>query len=361
MVSLRYKPLKDGNFSVYLDICYKTASGKSQRKYEFLDIRVSKDYSDANRVKEADRENLEKARAVKARREIEIVNGRYGFEQNRLKSDESFLTFLEAEVKRKATNRDYNQSLLKHVKGFLNGKPLLFADVNRDWCEDFKQYLLRQVIPNTARGYLQALKLFLNIAIDKNYLVANPMQKVALPKMQEVRRTTLDVDELKLLMATPTNFGHQVREAFFFACFTGMRISDVRLVKWSDIANDTITYRPAKTPNKLVRVPVSAQARLILDSIDRDPNSDLIFSQLTIHKNTLADHLRTWAEKAGLGQRLHFHASRHTFATLAISYDMDLLTVKELLGHAKIDMTLKYAKLVDKKRTSEMSKMPTLS
>ena len=44
MVTLRFKPLKDGQFSVYLDIYHKNSAGKAKREYEFLNMKVSKDY-----------------------------------------------------------------------------------------------------------------------------------------------------------------------------------------------------------------------------------------------------------------------------------------------------------------------------
>ncbi|WP_316805917.1 Arm DNA-binding domain-containing protein [Pedobacter agri] len=44
MISVRYKELKSGKFSAYLDI-YMKSDGKGKRNYEFLGIYVNKDYS----------------------------------------------------------------------------------------------------------------------------------------------------------------------------------------------------------------------------------------------------------------------------------------------------------------------------
>ena len=50
-------------------------------------------------------------------------------------------------------------------------------------------------------------------------------------------------------------------------------------------------------------------------------------------------------------KHITFHCARHTFATLCLTYDIDLYTVSKLLGHRDIKTTQIYAKLIDKKKT----------
>ncbi len=360
MVTLRFKPLKDGQFSAYLDIYYKNLAGKPKREYEFLNMKVSRDYSiQGARVKEADRDTLELAKGIRDKRELELLDGQYGLRKSGPDLSTGFMAFMEREVKRKDTNRDYNGALLKQLKDYVR-QELTFADINTDWCTKFKQYLLGRVKQNSARSYLQVFKLFLNMAVDQGLLIVNPMAKVTLPKMQDVQRTTLDLDELRLLINTPTTFGFHIREAFLFSCFTGLRLSDVRKLKWSDIRNGRLTLSPKKTPDKIAVLPLSEQALAFLATIPVNPDSELVYHKLTANRGTLAEYMRLWGKQAGLSQRLHFHAGRHTFATIGITHGIDLYTMKELMVHSKIEMTQVYGKIVDSKKANEIAKFPTL-
>lgn len=340
---------------------HKDSAGKKNRKYEFLQIKVSKDYSQkGTRVKEVDRDNLELAEGIRAKRELELINGIYGIKQVSTGSQANFLDFMEQEVKKKKTNVDYNSALRVKLSEYLGVSRPTFAEVDQDWCEGFKHFLLTNVRSNTASGYLQAFNLFLNIAIDKKFILISPMTRVKLPRLQETDCTTLDLDEIRLLINTVLNYGGQLQEAFIFSCFTGLRLSDIRKLKWADISGSNSIVRPGKTPDKNVFLPLTEQAQLILDNTKRSLTDNRVFWQFNFNRREISYRMLKWGKKAGLQQRLHFHAGRHTFATIGLTHDIDVYTMKEFLGHSKIDMTMKYAKIVKSKKDREITKFPTL-
>lgn len=44
-----------------------------------------------------------------------------------------------------------------------------------------------------------------------------------------------------------------------------------------------------------------------------------------------------WAKRAGIGDNVHFHVSRHTFGTLLMTAEVDLYIASKLMGNADGD------------------------
>lgn len=146
-----------------------------------------------------------------------------------------------------------------------------------------------------------------------------------------------------------------IKTPFLFCCFTGLRISDVRNLKWSDIEDNVIKIRMQKT-KEIVRVPLSENARMFLP---KTKTEGPIFN-LPKNQTFIEEKLRKWANDAGVRKRLHFHVSRHTFATLALSSGADLYTVSKLLGHRNVTTTQVYATVLDQGRKKAVDSIPRI-
>ncbi len=75
-----------------------------------------------------------------------------------------------------------------------------------------------------------------------------------------------------------------------------------------------------------------------------------------VRSRRVNEQLKKWGKQAGLKKKLHFHVSRHTFATLSLTYGTDLYTVSKLLGHSDIRPTAIYANVIDKKKSEAVAK-----
>ncbi|WP_020402106.1 site-specific integrase [Gracilimonas tropica] len=339
-IKIREKDLKSGKKSLYLDIYHK-----GKRNYEFLKI------GHLTGDKNKDEEIRDKAKAIKAKRELQIFNETYDFDKK--DDDLLFTDFMQiiADEFEKKGNRNVS-TVLFHVREF--GKDdISFRGVDEKWIKGFKDYLLDEVKQSTARTYFLVLQSVINKAVKKGHLKKNPMDEVENIPKDEPKIEYLNDEELNKLWGTDIS-NIEVKRAFLFSCYTGLRLSDVQRLKWSDIedvrdngkAYKQISINMKKT-NDLIYIPISKRAEKLLNVKHRV--SEYVFD---ISPSKVEYWLPKWAKKAELGKHIHFHMSRHTFATRLLNKGVNIFTVSKLLGHASIEHTQKYLHLRDTDKKS---------
>ena len=82
---------------------------------------------------------------------------------------------------------------------------------------------------------------------------------------------------------------------------------------------------------------------------DRGGDSEPVFTGILSPSGTNTV-LRRWVADAGIRKRISFHCGRHTFAVMMLDLGTDIYTVSKLLGHANVNTTSIYAKIVDQKK-----------
>ena len=153
-----------------------------------------------------------------------------------------------------------------------------------------------------------------------------------------------------------------MKQAFLFSCLCGLRVSDIRKLKWSDLQKSgervRIEIKMQKTKEPLY-LPISDEALKWLPQRGEAKDDDFIFS-LT-HEGTVNNILQKWAKAAGVTKHISFHVARHTHATMMLTLGADLYTVSKLLVHKNISTTQIYDKIVDKKKEEAISLIPNLT
>jgi integrase len=172
------------------------------------------------------------------------------------------------------------------------------------------------------------------------------------------------MEELTLLAAAPISCKkqHQVKEGFLFSCLTGLRISDVLKIRYSDIKEGVLQYRQQKSKVQFHYLPLSGQAQELISSLQADPRGEFLFWDLN-RKITHSQRLHIldeWVKSAGIKRRITFHVGRHTYATLLLTFGQDIYTVSKLLGHSSVSMTERYGKIINTKKTEAVNKIPRI-
>lgn len=147
-------------------------------------------------------------------------------------------------------------------------------------------------------------------------------------------------------------------ELILTALRTGLRRGELRGLQWQDINwnNKTLTVRHSwcESKNGLVS-PKSNRERTIPLDIEvytalyqRRKMSGFVFAngnKRPFDAKTMSETLRHTAQEAGL-RRVHWHMLRHTFASHLAMAGAPLTAIKELLGHADLTTSMRYAHLM---------------
>lgn len=203
------------------------------------------------------------------------------------------------------------------------------------------------------QSYFSTFTAALNYAVKKDIITSNPIAKFEReekPTRGKESREYLTIEEVKRLIATDIK-NDNLKRAFLFSCFCGLRYSDIKNMKWSDITMDGKQYKVAITMQKTkepLHLPLSNEAVKWLPEKSKDKKNNVVFD---IVSNPSANALiAKWTAKAGIEKKVTFHTARHTFATMMITLNVDLYTVSKLLGHGDISATQIYADIIDKKK-----------
>jgi integrase len=149
-----------------------------------------------------------------------------------------------------------------------------------------------------------------------------------------------------------------MKRAALFSILTGMRISDIQKLKWSEVHHSKangyyIQFRQEKTEGEEV-LPISAQAFNLLG--ERGKPADKIFAGM-IYSAYENKCLYQWIADAGITKKITFHSFRHTFACLQLASGTDIYTVSKMLGHRELKTTQIYAKVIDQTKRAAADKI----
>jgi integrase len=344
-VKLRTRTLRDGRQSLYLDIYHN-----STRSYDYLNLYLTKDNKG-----DKNKETKQLAEKIRAQRELKLNQHEHGVAvENHRKT--SFVDYFDAQgKKRTGTTKASWAGTLNHVREYAATHGETFAHITPQWLEGFQSFLLEKVSQNTAFVRYNMVKTALAQAVREEIITSSPATKVKGVSRQETHRSYLDQEELEKLAAEPCR-NAEVKRAFLFSCMTGLRLSDVKALRWRNITKDRIEFAQKKT-SELQYLDLNDAIRAVL-SAPGDPGEPVFRLPATV---TIEKVLKQWCASAKINKHVTFHVARHTFATLLLTLGGDIYTVSKLLGHSSLAHTQVYAKIVDAKKRATLGLMPVMA
>ncbi len=337
---------------IYLDIYLR-----GKRWWESTGLTVPQD-------KQLAKEVYRLAEILRAKKEITLVtraNGLHDPEAGKM----LLVDFLTESARGKSKKYSIHK-LLEWVKKF--SPNTRFEDLTPAWLERFQNDLVAGsgLSPQTCEHYCNALRHQFKLALRDKLLLEDPGAGVPHIKIEEKRKPFLETWEIEKLMATPiggqsTGIGPAIKTAWLFAVATGLRISDIRTLRWDHI--DQVNHQVSKVQEKtgrIVMIPIKEEAWNLIDDDESHSAEDFVFPRIAAINNitNTNPYLKKWGEAAGLTKAIGWHIARHTDATQLLEAGADIYTVKELLGHTKIETTMKYAAVTNKKRKAAVDALP---
>ena len=267
-----------------------------------------------------------------------------------------------------ATQITYESSLRVHLVPEFGS--LLLSEITESRTERFKaKMMVAEPAPKTVRNTLGVLSRALHIAKRWGYLVEVPA--IHMPKIPAPRFRFLSEDDVRALLVTAGNYWHV---PIFFALMTGCRQGEIWALERDQLDFDNATVRIDRAVyrgkvglpkhDKVRNVDLSpGLVRILREHLKVAPlATKLVFpnTEKRMRLERKADvGLRAAARRAGL-EPFGWHVLRHSFATRLVMKGVPLQAVQELLGHSRIDETMRYTHLSSNAKRDAVGRLDDL-
>ena len=276
--------------------------------------------------------------------------------------------YLQAHAHKKSYNDDVTQ--INYMLFVIGNKPV--CSITIDDARKLEKYLLQKKrTPATINRYMTLLKHILTHAVEDRVISENPLKKWEF-YVEERKREALTQDEIARILeacaqiqkSPRSQLQAQIYNLVVIAFQTGMRLSELLNLKWSDIKGDVIELPVTRTKyrRKTIKATRPQPRQIPLNEIaiqHLPPQKDeYVFSAGSRTPDAIRRTVKRIRKLSGV-HHFEFHQIRHTVATL-IATSVDVATAKEVLGHASISTTLRYTHPTLQKKREAVTKVGTL-
>jgi integrase len=286
----------------------------------------------------------------------ELRKKRFGVQEPEEQKPVLFEDFAETFMERysKPNKRSWrgDENSLLNLKPFFRNRYL--SSIGAEMAESYKAQRLamskkttaqgkpkRKISPATVNRELALLKTIFSKAVEWGRIPVNPLARVKKFREDNIKERILTPEETGWLIEAANA---RLRPILTIALNTGMRRNEVLSLRWQDVnfAGNYIQIEPANAKSgKGRKVPMN---ELVVAALRALPKRHALVFYNPDTKTSIQDikgSFKTACRRAGIkGVRLH--DLRHTAAWRMVEAGVDIVTVSKILGHASIQMTMRY-------------------
>lgn len=239
----------------------------------------------------------------------------------------------------------YLTDFFEHITKPLNE---LTADDIRIYLYEYQQ---RTGVTNrTLDGKRVVINTFMDWCASEGYISSNPCKKIKPIKYEVKEREPLSDIELELVRDACADIREKAIVETLYS--TGCRVSELERLKLSDIDFQTkevhLFGKGSKHRTSYMNAKMEVMLKKYLET--REDNEDHLFVALRkphkpINKRSIEQIISRIGKRSGIGRPVYPHLIRHTTATDGLNRGMNVAEVQKILGHAKLDTTMIYAKI----------------
>ena len=254
-----------------------------------------------------------------------------------------------------------------HLADFIKWKyrtcDIPLSQLKYQFMADFEFYLKSEakIGQNTTSKYIKNTKKIIKECFQKGWVKTNPFEFYK-TKTFTTNPTFLFDYELKAIQDKVFKIDRlaKIRDLFLFSCYTGLAFIDVFNLTANNISigidGNKWIFTNRQKNDEFSPIPLLPQALEILNRYKDDPeviNRGKLLPIPTHQK--VNEYLKEIATACEINKNLTFHVARHTFATtVTLSNGVPIESVQKMLGHAKIQTTQHYARVLDQKLSNDM-------
>lgn len=264
------------------------------------------------------------------------------------------------------TVRKFNTTLL-YLKQFIQNvyhkDDMYLNELNQEFVRNYEYFLKteKNCQNNSALKHIKNFRKIIRLALSNEWMKRDPFFGLRF-KAEEVNVDFLSIDELDRIRHKQIDVPRleKVRDIFVFCCFTGLAFADVSQLTSENIIQDgqgKLWIRKSRQNAKeMCNIPILSVAKEILDKYNdyaQTNGKGLLLPVLSNQKQNA--YLKEIADICHIKKKLTTHVARHTAATIVfLANKVSIENVAKILGHANLNMTRHYAKVLDQSIMNDM-------